>query len=402
VGTGIIAPVVKTDTLLAWVAALFLAACLFSHTVALRMLLLAAGIVLAGITVARHRREIRALPPIWLPFLLWALWAGLSIAWSVEPARSVKEWHNEVLYTGVALWICYVGAQARSAPRILAGVVASAALVACMAALYDFSQSLARYAAGIHGGAGNHSSALITMMPCALAVAWYQGREHRSRWTAFTALGLAALLLTSAYTALNRTIWLAFGLQFALLGILLLGRSMRRPTPRLLIIGIAVLAGCAAMILSIQAERQALGYAKALEKDSRLALWPEVVERIAERPFTGYGFGRGVLRSALQEELGNVDKYLWHAHNYFLEAMLQAGVPGLLLLLVLLGAIVREAWRLARGPDDWDLACGVALLAVVAGMLVRNMTDTLLVRQNALLYWGTVGALLGLSKRTRG
>jgi O-antigen ligase len=77
-------------------------------------------------------------------------------------------------------------------------------------------------------------------------------------------------------------------------------------------------------------------------------------------------------------------------------------VPGLLLLLVLLGAIVREAWRLARGPDDWALACGVALLAVVAGMLVRNMTDTLLVRQNALLYWGTVGALLGLSKRTGG
>jgi hypothetical protein len=29
---------------------------------------------------------------------------------------------------------------------------------------------------------------------------------------------------------------------------------------------------------------------------------------------------------------------------------------------------------------------------------VRNMTDTLLVRQNALLYWGIVGALLGLAE----
>jgi hypothetical protein len=28
-------------------------------------------------------------------------------------------------------------------------------------------------------------------------------------------------------------------------------------------------------------------------------------------------------------------------------------------------------------------------------MVVRNSTDTLLVRQNALLYWGVVGILLG-------
>ena len=80
-GARIIAPVVKPDTLLAWVAALFLAASLFSHTIALRLLLLAAGIVLASIIVARRADEIRALPPIWLPFALWALWAALSIAW---------------------------------------------------------------------------------------------------------------------------------------------------------------------------------------------------------------------------------------------------------------------------------------------------------------------------------
>jgi hypothetical protein len=36
---------------------------------------------------------------------------------------------------------------------------------------------------------------------------------------------------------------------------------------------------------------------------------------------------------------------------------------------------------------------------VLAGMLVRNMTDTLLVRQNALVFWGVVGLLLGLAAR---
>jgi len=33
---------------------------------------------------------------------------------------------------------------------------------------------------------------------------------------------------------------------------------------------------------------------------------------------------------------------------------------------------------------------------VVAGMVMRNMTDTLFVRQNALFFWGVAGILLGL------
>jgi O-antigen ligase len=118
-----------------------------------------------------------------------------------------------------------------------------------------------------------------------------------------------------------------------------------------------------------------------------------VVERIEARPLTGYGFGRGGLRVALRDELG--DRQLWHAHNLFLETALQLGLPGLALLLALLAATLREALRLCRSGEDWSVACGVALAALVAGMLVRNMTDMLWVRQNALLYWGIAGTLLG-------
>jgi O-antigen ligase len=92
---------------------------------------------------------------------------------------------------------------------------------------------------------------------------------------------------------------------------------------------------------------------------------------------------------------------LWHAHNLFLETTVQLGLPGLALLLTLLAATMREAWRLGRTGQDVPLACGIALAAVVAGMLVRNMTDMLWVRQNALLYWGIAGALLGMGAASR-
>jgi hypothetical protein len=60
--------------------------------------------------------------------------------------------------------------------------------------------------------------------------------------------------------------------------------------------------------------------------------------------------------------------------------------------------LLREAWRAARVADDWIAAGGMVLVAVAAGMVVRNMTDTLLVRQNALLFWGVVGVLLAMAK----
>jgi O-antigen ligase len=159
------------------------------------------------------------------------------------------------------------------------------------------------------------------------------------------------------------------------------------------------MAGCGAMVLNIQAQREALG-GKPMQRDHRLELWPQILERIEERPLTGYGFGRGILREGLQKELSTLDTNLWHAHNIFLEALIQGGAPAVLLLLFLLGALAREGWRLGRDTDEATAACGIALLAVLAGMLARNMTDTLLVRQNALLFWGMSGVLMGMGRRT--
>ena len=238
-------------------------------------------------------------------------------------------------------------------------------------------------------------------MPCAVIAGWYAARRGWPRWMPFFAWGFAALFLASAYTTLNRTVWLGFAVESIILGALILRRGAV-PTARakllLAALAVAALAGSAAMILSIQTDREANGGGRALENDLRFALWPEIVERLGERPLTGYGFGRGLLRSPLQKELGPRDN-LWHAHNLFLEAVLQTGLPGLFLLGLLLFAVARAGWRLTTGPDEAAAACGIALLAVLAGMLVRNMTDTLLVRQNALLFWGVTGVLMGLAAR---
>jgi len=381
----------------AWVAALFLASCLFGHTVSVRLLLLTEGIILASVVVST--RQARSLPPIWIPFLLWGAWALASLSWSIEPERTLKELRNEVFYTGAALWICFVGAQARNAPRIFFPLLGIAAAGTCAIALYEFRRGWEHYLAGWHGGPGDHSSALLVLLPCVVMTGWYGVRTGWRPWILACTGALVLLLFASAYTTLNRTIWLGFGVQLLMLGVLTLWRARARGIAAA--ITVVVVAGCGVIMLNIQAERTATMGAKSFEEDPRLTLWPRIAEHVQERPVTGYGFGRGLLRDSLQQELRSFDQHLWHAHNIFLEALVQLGVPGVFLLALLLGAVLRAGWRLAQSTDKAAAACGIALMAVVAGTLVRNMTDSLFVRQNALLFWGVVGVLLALGARSR-
>jgi O-antigen ligase len=354
----------------------------------------------------RYRGQICALPPIWLPFLLWGGWALLSLTWSLEPERTLKEWRNEVFYTGAALWICYVGAQAPAAARIFLPVLAAAGAAACVFALRDFAQGPEHYATGWHGGPGDHSSALLLLMPCAAMTGWYLQRIGAARWQKGLPWVIAALFLASSYSTLNRTVWLGLIVEAFLLGALVLHRRrVVQDAPaltsgaklKLSAAAVCVLVGGLTLMLHVHASREGAADPAPLTRDSRADVWRETMGWIAEKPLTGYGFGRGMLRDALRVELQG--RNLWHAHNSFLDAVVQTGVPGLALFLLLLAAVVRAGWRASRDVDYGTAASGIALLGIVAGMVVRNMSDTLLVRQNALLFWGTVGVLLAWGAR---
>jgi O-antigen ligase len=298
------------------------------------------------------------------------------------------------VYVGLAFWMCHIAAQARNGLKVMASVVALASFVACAVALYYFSGNLWKYPFGIHGGSGNHSSVLLFLMPPALLCAAFAFLGGAPRWVGGVAAGLVLLYAVSAYGTLNRTVWLGFALQVAL--VFALARSHVRVQGRraaIVVVAVCVLiaAGTAGILWKIHDSRASYG-GVAVEKDLRFTVWPEALERIRERPLAGYGFGRGLLRKELTRDANS--EVAWHTHNLFLDTLVQSGAIGLLLLLALLGATVREGWKAIRRGDPLALACGGAIVALVAGMLVRNMTDVLWVRHIALLYWGGLGALL--------
>jgi O-antigen ligase len=386
---------------LGWTAALFLASSLFAHDVALRLVLLASATLLCAGVLVRERGAVNAVPPIWWIWLVWAAWAALSITWSLEPARSQKEWQNEIVYTMLALCVCYIGGQARDATRAFLLALAVGAALACSSALWAFASGLPpESSAGWHGGPGDHTAALLTLMPCTLAVLWYARQAHWPRTALWAIALLIVLFLASAYATQNRTVWLGFALEVAVFAAVL---AVRRSTDRraqltIALAGAALVAATATVVLLVQAEREATG-AFSMSADPRFSIWPKATQYIEHRPLTGYGFGRGLLRERLPAEAHH--ELAWHAHNLFLDLALQVGLTGLVLFVVLLAATLRQGLRFAADTSPATAACGMALIAVLAGMLTRNMTDVLFVRQNSLLFWGVSGVLLAWGARWR-
>ena len=397
-----------------WLAVAFLVTVLFSHTNAARFLLLFTGACAGAVLVFRARagvmaQELSSIPPVLLPYLLWMVWAGASLFWSMEPSLSEKEWTNELVYTLVAFWFCYIAGQAPGAARALAYGLGAGVAGVSLVATFDFFFDRAHYDIGLHGGSGNLSSALITLMPCLLLVAWLSRQRVVSTRAGVLAAACMGLGLLGAYTTLNRTIWLVFGIQLCIAGVLILWRSRGdgRPIKRRLI-GAAVAAtviGVVAVGTVQQVQKQRAELASQQpgretmadpQNDPRLRIWPYVIDIVSERPWLGVGYGRGIARKTLHDKFP--EREIWHAHNLFLETAIQVGIPGVALLFALIMLTAANGGLYFRSRDAIRAACGIAVLCVVTGMLLRNMTDVLWVRQNSLLYWGVVGMLFGIGR----
>ena len=133
------------------------------------------------------------------------------------------------------------------------------------------------------------------------------------------------------------------------------------------------------------------------ERDPRLVLWERIAERLTARPLTGYGFGRRILADELTRETGN--PLLAHAHNVFASQWLQTGLVGLLAFVAFLAALGARYTRFIRSRDDTLAFIGVLGLALLAGFVVKDLTDDFLFRSNAKELWALTAFLLGYGVR---
>ncbi len=364
----------------------------FSHTAAAIRALLAMALAAALVLAWRDRAILaRALPPYAVPLLAWMAWCLASLAWSVDPALTVSDLRGELLYTAAVVFVVHVATARAGLERgPLASAAVGASALLAMTTLAWTSTGLNAY---FSPGVGNASSTVLVLFPVAFAAVM---ASEAASGTRRAGIAMAAALLVAGLTTFNRTLGPALAIELVLVVVLLDGRKLAKRLIAVLAVALvfaAIQAGVA-QVVRFSGEGAA---AHAERDDPRWALWSHVAGRIGEAPVLGHGYGREILAADLRKTVGN--PFVSHAHNVFLDAGLQLGFPGIVLLLVLFASIAAAGLRQARSRDPLARACGVALVALVAGTVTRNLSDDLWVRQNALLFWLVVGVLSGVAER---
>lgn len=346
----------------------------------------------------------------WL--LLMLALALLSTGFSPFPAAAAKGLLKLLSYLGVyALMRQLLAAAPVWWDRILAALLAGELVTAVIGLrqLYGNASELARWADPNSVASGTVrvystlenpnllAGYLLPILPLAV-VAMLRWPGLWRKLFALTALllGSAALVLTY-----SRGGWLGMVAALAAIGLLLVLRSIRhwpllwrRLLPLLLLAAAAALLAIA--VTQVEPLRVRLLSLFAGREDSsnnfRINVWLAALEMVQDRPWLGIGPGNNVFN--LVYPLYQQPKFnALSAYSIPLELAVEGGIPGLLAGLGLLGAAVRCGLRQVHGNSPWALPA-LGSLAVVIGLVVQGVTDTIFFRPEVqLIGWFCLATL---------
>lgn len=390
-------------------AGLFLLVLPINHTMALRMvsLLLAGLVVLWGWLATRRQHPVF---PLKLPLGIWVGTVLLSLAWSVDPLYSLQEIKTEVLYGFIAFGAFFSLTRDRETAMLWLHLLMLSLLATLAIGQWNILALHGKYYDwdGLHGYV-SYSTYLACIAP--ILFLWFQENCKNPALRVSGAL-LLALFLWIAYLNGNRMFWVSFAAVVLTMAVLWWRRCAdeRRARQWLLLVVAGLLALSAAMFVTTAMKRYEAEptmatapageyLAETVGKSERYVIWSYWLDRIAERPLTGVGFGRDLPHRYYKMPEGWNTMYFAHAHNLILDYALQMGILGVAASCFLFAAIGREFWRLYRHPGSSAWKIGAGGLGLLVAMLSKNMTDDLFWRTDALLFWALVGILLGWGRR---
>jgi O-antigen ligase len=339
--------------------------------------------------------------------ILFAAWAALAIAsatWSVDRAYTLSELKPEILYCTLALVFFFVASREDRWRVWWAALLAGSVLAVVGSVLQELLPfEISRHS--VDGGPGHLSTHLVLVTPLLFALVWPRpwGRERGA-----PALLMAlALVVAAGWFTGNRMFWPALAAELLAgiaawrasgRGVAVPSRSLARVT---LAAGIILVVAFASSVWerSDRALRLAPPASAQLERDLRPRIWAVAIEHFREAPWLGHGFGREILAPAFIPITPRAMNHpeVRHGHNVFLDVGLELGIVGLAIFVALLIALAREYRTLLADPRVAPL--GMMGLAMLAGFVVKNLTDDFVYRHNALVFWALNGTLLGLSSR---
>jgi O-antigen ligase len=321
---------------------------------------LAMGLALLAILVSGRFRR-------WRGFQVWALlfviWAGI-VVWMLGMQTIPKK-----LYTFVQLFLVVwmVWELAPTAKRQL-GLLAAYVLGAYVGALgtlllyHSKAGAMQRFAAG-----GGDPNSLAMTLSLGIPMAWYLSMTSQRplmRWVcrAYLPLALVAIGLTGSRG----------GMLDCMVSLLIIPMTVSL-SPKRLAMSAAMVGLSGALAIAYIPEQLVQRFATTGTEvedarfGGRFKLWVAGVNAFAQRPLMGYGVA--TYKLAITPQLGSAAQV---AHDSFLSVLVEEGLVGLLLYLLMFLSVYLAILRLPRFPRRFAL---VLFATLVTAMLPLTWED---------------------------
>ena len=376
----------------------------FTHTTPLRLVCLALSIVSVALSLKRHVPLILPEKVVLAAIAFWVFISTIACFTSVDPSYSWGEYRNEVAWTLIAFCIFYFLTDSENAWRTWSTVLFASFCAISLLAIFSYQRDNDWLRSSFVGDRNAYSTYVVLIFPFLLFL--LTRTIGKPGWRLPALAGALLLALISGAFTQNRNLWFAIAcecISFAAFFWFRQSVDVRRRLLRryLLAAGAgAIVFPCILVYVVHEKARHSNTSAESqarFDQDPRIGIWAYAAEHIRRRPWTGYGYGRGILRKDFREHFDNPLK--WHGHNIVVNYALEAGIPGAAAIIGLFAALYAQSWSIYRNAaaDIWPY--GAWALAMLIGITIKMMTDDILVRDGALLFWSMVGMIFGLCLR---
>ncbi len=254
---------------------------------------------------------------------------------------------------------------------VIAAFVVGAVISSAYGLAYPVGQANTNYGrlTGLNGDANAEATVLAAAIPLLISLVGVIRKSARLQLAALAAL---LILFIGLVQTLSREGLLS--LAAVLVGAVIFGGRWRRKAATLLVIGVAATIGYYGVVAPLSARQRVT----AADTSGRTSLWTVAWRVTKAHPVLGVGNDNFQLverqyinqPGAITAAAYIVDQPK-AAHNTFLEAMADLGIPGLLtlvwVLVAALASVMRAAWTFERLNDvQMELMARGVLLAVIA------------------------------------
>jgi O-antigen ligase len=344
--------------------------------------------------------------------LAWIISVAIFSAVGPDLRVSLNAWRGDVLTPALACGVFYVLTTARRSLLGFSVALLIGVVVLSIMLVHDPFRPEDPTHTALYGGVGRVTMWFTTLAPL-LPLVWLAPRRWRTVARVGCVVAVIAILVGTWHSG-NRAAWISYAAML-LVGTLAViwsarprGISVRGLMvliPLLIILGAGFYASSTyrANVHTANSETPV----EFLLKDNRGGIWRTALEMIEEKPLLGHGYDLDLVGDDFTSRLSDsrLRGFIRHGHNVLLDYAIQMGVFAAAILALLFVALFREFWRLAGSQKNErdQLAriaaiCGVAL---ITGVLARNMVDDFFSRHMILLFGAMIGMLLGVANRSQ-